>query len=59
MTGGDEKGQGERGLYDRGVSGLVGRAQGKKGVAKRNEIDSRLEGWRVEQQDKIERGGMV
>ena len=30
-----------------------------KGRGKRREIDSRLEGWRVEQRDKIERGGMV
>ena len=44
MTGGDEKGQDGRGQYDRMVSGLVGGAQGIKGVAKRNEIDSRLGG---------------
>ena len=42
-----------------GVSGLVGWAQGKKDVAKRIEIESRMEGWHVEQRDKIEWGGMV
>ena len=44
MTGGDKKGQDEGGQYDRRVSGLVGGAQGIKGVVKRNEIGSRLGG---------------